>query len=394
MERFEPNMLNGYITYSYEDVSLNNRQYRIQYFQEEHQDEYLICEYQNTEVNGSCELYCSGMLVQSWEEVHGRKQGLVRKYEQGVLKYVINWKDVFGYGEFRCFENTPQGLRLIIVNRDNGVVVYRGEYDSEEFMKRVGSGFSYDRETGDLRSYGIYRNDSLFQIIHSFTKDGKMITFQTEDGISNVEIQDRYPIYSGGCCYCEEDGIYVRDGVGYVLDKSSGIATSEEVWNRGIQGSRRKLYNGLYKKEGESVSLRQVLSKQMKRQLTVKQHSDLSSLSSFVTQLVVDENCCNEEDIMTLELSGLAKLQSLVIKSYNFANTYRFTVFGCNELSRVEIGDCCFCHWKGPKELCSRDAALSISNCKNVSSISVGCHSFVDYIHCSLVSRSDLRGLA
>ena len=44
MERFEPNMLNGYITYSYEDVSLNNRQYRIQYFQEEHQDEYVICD--------------------------------------------------------------------------------------------------------------------------------------------------------------------------------------------------------------------------------------------------------------------------------------------------------------------------------------------------------------
>ena len=385
MERFEPNLLEGYVTQSHEDVVVNNQKYRIQYFQGSHTDEYVIYEYQHDMVNGACELYCNGIIVQSWQEVHGEKRGVVRKFEHGVLKYIIKWETVFESGEFRCFENTPHGLRLLIVNRRNGVIIFRGEYDSEESMKRVGYGYEYDLETGDLLSYGIYRNDSLFQIIHTFTKDGKMRIFRTEDGISNTEIQDRFPIYYGGCCYLEEDDIYVRDGTGYALDNTSGFAKSEEVWNKGVQASRRVLYNGMYKKEGGMPSLRQVLSEQMKRQRIIRQYSELSTLSIFVLHLIVDENSCNEEDIMVLNFSDLERVQTIVIGNYNFANTNQFTVCGCNSLVSIQIGECCFCHWRGPKELMSRDATLSISNCNNLSSIDIGCHSFVDYIHCNLL---------
>ena len=72
-----------------------------------------------------------------------------------------------------------------------------------------------------------------------------MIEYVPKD---NAEILNRIPIYIGG--YSIENGKYVRNGVGYLIDEKSGIATRESEWKDGKEVSGVNLNDGWYNLQG------------------------------------------------------------------------------------------------------------------------------------------------
>ena len=67
MAGIEPNMLDGYVSGRRSIITVEGKQYLVQYYQREHENEYTVSEYANNAINGVCELYCNGMLSQSWK---------------------------------------------------------------------------------------------------------------------------------------------------------------------------------------------------------------------------------------------------------------------------------------------------------------------------------------
>ena len=386
MAGIEPNMLDGYVSGRRSIITVRGKQYLVQYYQREHENEYTISEYANNAINGTCELYCNGMLVQSWKERNGQKEGSVFIYDHGVLKYEVRWVDLFREGDLRCFENTVSGMRLIVVDRRTGVVVYRGEYDNRISMQRNGKGYEFDAETGSVLSYGVYKDDSLFQLLQEFDGDGKMTVYATEEGVSNLAIQARCPLFYGGYIYDESSDSYILHGTVYGLDKKSGVAVTKGYWERGIKFSQVELYRRGDAEYSPKSTLREIIAMEMQKVVVVKSYKELLDISSGISSLVIASYSCNEEDIMVLSFEGYQRLTRLHIGSNNFKNTYKLTVANCPELLDIEIGTRCFCKQAKGQQFSSRDAAFSLSNCRSLLSMVVGCFSFVDYIHCDLAS--------
>ena len=144
-----------------------------------------------------------------------------------------------------------------------------------------------------------------------------------ENEKSNMEILNRIPIYIGG--YSIENGKYVRNGVGYLLDEKSGTANRESEWENGKENKEvgTDLYEGWYV-EGMSESIRSILHnenpKEMKnepivsiptKRIEIHSGVELNAMDLKVTELVICSNSCN--DLNELDLSKYEWLESIEI---------------------------------------------------------------------------------
>ena len=132
-----------------------------------------------------------------------------------------------------------------------------GGFDEE--MNRDGYGIEYDRNDGKEKFEGYWSKDKLIRMIREFDADNnQMIEYaENDDENSNVGILNRIPVYIGG--YSIENGKFVRNGLGYLIDEASGTAIRESEWEHGIEKKGGiDLYEGWYV-EGMSESIRSVL---------------------------------------------------------------------------------------------------------------------------------------
>ena len=112
---------------------MNRGEFEITTFQEEHRDEYMV-----KEVNsGECRLFRKGVLELSWREESGQRVGEFTVYEKGRALRKESWKSFQSCEEHRYVENTVHGMKMVIRRGEQNRVVYRGDYDYEESMKRV-----------------------------------------------------------------------------------------------------------------------------------------------------------------------------------------------------------------------------------------------------------------
>ena len=133
------------------------KKYLVQYYQGEHEREYLVMEIDRKGVgNGLAQLFKKGVIQLSWMMKHGERKGEVTVYKKGVVDRVLRWDDLRKaekQGEnyhLRTIVNDESGKELleeIVVG--NGIVVYRGEFDNESW-EREGFGIEFDNTINHL----------------------------------------------------------------------------------------------------------------------------------------------------------------------------------------------------------------------------------------------------
>ena len=236
--------MDGYVTERSERMTRNGVEYEVTTYQGEHCNEYLVREVKS----GRCELFCKGILQFSWRENNGVKVGGFTVYEKGKALRSEDWKGLGGK-ERRCIENCKHGLELVV--EGNGVV-YRGGFDDVESMKREGRGMEFDEKSGRVLRCGVWKNDELFQIEMECESEEVMIEYEAEEGMENVSLLNRHPVYEGGYVFNEEKKEVLRHGYGCEIE--GGVAVREGVWERGELKESVELFEGWYvKREGSDV---------------------------------------------------------------------------------------------------------------------------------------------
>ena len=349
-------LLNDYITREKKKISINGVEYEVTLYQGDHSSEYLLCEMKDGKVEGRCQLFNRGILSLAWMMKNGKRIGGVTEYENGKAIQKESWDSLLGNesGDRRMIENSKEGLIMTIrckckkdEENDESRVIYQGGFDEE--MNRNGYGIEYDIENSKEMIEGYWSKDRLIRMIREFDADNNQMIEYAENGENtNAELLNRNPIYIGG--YCIENGKYVRNGVGYLIDEASGTAIRESEWENGKEKKecRTDLYEGWYV-EGMNESIRSILKNENPREMKTKpiigvpakrieinNSGELKALDLKVTELVICSNSCN--DLNELDLNKFEWLESIEIGDDCFGSVQTFKIDGLNRLKTIKIG--------------------------------------------------------
>ena len=367
--------MSDYVTERNEKRVVGGKEVEIVMYQGQHCDEYLVKEVKS----GRCSLFYKGIVQLSWKEVNGVRVGGFTLYEKGKALRSEDWKGLAGK-EQRCIENCKNGLELVI---EGDGVVYRGGFDDVESMKREGRGMEFDEKSGRVLRCGVWKNDELFQIEKEFESDEVMIEYAIDEGMENVSVLNRHPVYEGGYVFDEEKKEVLRNGYGCEIE--GGVAVREGTWERGVLKESVELYDGWYvKREGNEV-LKEVHNEVKVEDLRVEIHNwnEWENVNKRVTELVIPSNCCNEEKWSVFDVSELKWLKSVDIGDECFGNVNEVKLIGLNELERVLIGKNSFTKNKNGY---GNDPArhFYLKNCERLRELKIGCFSFSDYSVCEI----------
>ena len=374
-------LLDGYVCGEKKVIQVEGKEYEIQKYQGEHQNEYLISEMKDGKVEGRCELFENGILRLSWMMKDGQRIGRISEYEKGKALFKEEWKSALGEGDSRKIENSKEGLKLVIRDRDNNTMIYQGEFDEE--LNRHRKGMAYD-DNGKLKYEGYWIRDELVDIVREFEGD-EMIEYEDCD---NSDVLNRIPLYIGG--YNVINGEFKRNGIGYLVDRKNGTAIRECKWSNGKELNGIDLFDGWYVK-GMNESMRSILhSKQLnveeKRAIrgVIEIHNsvEIKSINANIREVVIGMDCCN--DMTSLNLNEYKRLISIEIQDNCFKELKSFTINGLLQLTKIKIGKNSFTHLKsGDKwdrdKANNRNRSFSILNCDELESIEIGLYSFSDY---------------
>ena len=367
--------MNGYVTEHSEKKTVNNEEVEIVMYQGEHCDEYLVREVES----GRCSLFYKGILKLSWKEVNGVRVGGFTLYEKGKALRSQDWNQLGGK-EHRCIENSKNGLELVI--EGNGVV-YRGGFDDVESMKREGRGMEFDEKSGRVLRCGVWKNDELFQMEKECESEDVMIEYAIEEGMENVSLLNRHPVYEGGYVFDEEKKEVLRHGYGCEIE--GGVAVREGTWERGVLKESVGLYDGWYVKRKGNEVLKEVHNEVKVEDLRVEIHNwnEWENVNKRVTELVIPAKCCNEAEWSMFDVSGLKCLKSIEIGDYCFENVKEVKLIGLNRLERVEIGKNSFTKKKNDYGY-DPNRRFYLKNCKRLRELKMGRFSFSDYTVCEI----------
>ena len=393
--REERYLLNDYITREKTIISINKVEYEVTRYQGDHSNEYLLSEMKDGKVEGRCQLFNRGILSLAWTMKNGKRIGEMTEYKHGKALQKENWDSILkNDGDRRMIENSKEGLIMVIrckcgngkENDNDDIVIYRGGFDEE--MNRDGYGIEYDMENdGKEKIEGYWSKDKLIRMIREFDADNnQMIEYaENNDENGNAELLNRIPIYVGE--YSIENGKYVRNGLGYLIDEASGTAIRESEWEHDKEKEGGiDLYEGWYTK-GMSESIRSVLINNkehngMGNHLIITQNMNgISRITKDIEDLVISSNCCN--DLVTIDFNEYVKLKSIRIENCCFESVQTFHIDGLNRLKSLMIGTNSFSHilkgkWNSAVAY-NQSKSFHILNCESLESIQIGEFSFSDF---------------
>ena len=371
--------MDGYVTERNEKRTVNGEEVEIVMYQGEHCDEYLVREMKS----GRCSLFYKGIVQLSWREVNGVRVGGFTLYEKGKALRSEDWNGLGGK-EHRCIENCKTGVELVI---EGDGVVYRGGFDAVESMKREGRGMEFDEESGRVLRCGVWKNDELLQIEKECESEEVMIEYAIDEGMENVSLLNRHPVYEGGYVFDEEKRVFLRNGYGCEIDVNTGMAVREGTWERGELKESVELFDGWYvKREGNEV-LKEVHNEVKVEDLRVEIHNwnEWENVNKRVTELVIPAKCCNEEEWSVFDVSELKWLKSIEIGDECFENVNEVKLIGMNQLERVVIGKNSFTKKKNdyPRSI-NPNRHFYLKNCERLRELKMGRYSFSDYSVCEI----------
>ena len=363
--------MDGYFTEHSEKRTVDGEEVEIVTYQGEHSDEYLVREVKS----GRCSLFYKGIVQMNWKEVNGVRTGGFTVYKKGKALRSEDWNRLAGK-DHRCIENCKHGLELVV--EDNGVV-YRGGFDDVESMKREGSGMEFDEKSGRVLRCGVWKNDELFQIEKEFESEEVMIEYVVEEGMENVSVLNRHPVYEGGYVFDKEKREVLRNGYGCEIE--GGVAVREEKWERGELKESIELFDGWYvKREGSEVvqldSLRVIDLK-----VETRSWKEWENVNKSVTELVIPSKCCNEAEWSVFDVSELKWLKSIEIGDECFENVKEVKLIGLNRLQKVVIGKNSFTKNSDGND---PNRHFYLKNCRRLRELKMGCYSFSDYTVCEI----------
>ena len=371
--------MDGYLTDHSEKRTVNDEEVEIVTYQGEHCDEYLVRDVKN----GRCSLFYKGILKLSWKEVNGVRTGGFTLYEKGKALRSEDW-DGLGKKEHRCIENCKNGLDLMI--EGNGVV-YRGGFDDVESMKREGRGMEFDEKSGRVLRCGVWKNDELFQIERECESEEVMIEYDTEEGMENVSVLNRHPVYEGGYVFDEENREVMRNGCGCEIE--GGVAVREGKWERGALKESVELFDGWYvKMEGSEVFDWGLKVEDLR--VEIHNCNEWKNVNERVTELVIPSNCCNEAEWAVFDVSELKWLKRIEIGDECFENVDEVKLIGLKELERVVIGKNSFTKKKNSYGN-DPNRHFYLKNCEKVRELKMGRFSFSDYAVCEIENVPSLE---
>ena len=70
-------------------------------------------------VEGRCELFENGILRLSWVMKDGQRIGRISEYKKGKALFKEEWNSALREGDHRMIENSKEGLRLVIRDKNN-----------------------------------------------------------------------------------------------------------------------------------------------------------------------------------------------------------------------------------------------------------------------------------
>ena len=115
-------------------------------------------------------------------------------------------------------------------------------------------------------------------------------------------------------------------------------------------------------------------------------------IHSFVEVLSVEDNCCRDDDMKELDLSGYTKLKELIVGDCCFKSVERLQIIGLNDLESVVIGCGSFVK-KGYDTKNGRDdnRHFCLKNCPKLRELMIGWKSFLDYCVCEIENVDSLE---
>ena len=369
--------MDGYVTEHSEKRVVNGEEVEIVMYQGEHCDEYLVREVKN----GRCSLFYKGIVKLSWKEVNGVKVSGFTVYEKGKALRSEDWNGLGGK-EHRCIENCKNELKLVI---DGNGVVYRGGFDAVESMKREGKGMEFDEKSGRVLRCGVWKNDELFQIEKECESEEVMIEYTIEEGMENVGLLNRHPVYEGGYVFDEEKRELLRNGYGCEIDVNTGMAMKEGAWKRGVLKESVDLFDGWYVKVEGKDPFDWGLAAKGDLKAEIHNWNEWVNVNKRVTELVIPSKCCNEEELSSLDVSELKRIVRLEIGDYSFHNVEEVKLMGLMKLERVVIGKGCFGEYSpGTVDDGNPKCRFCLKNCEELKELKIGPDSFSDYSVCEI----------
>lgn len=331
-----------------------------------------------------------GIVSCSWNYCNGIISSGYTYYENGRVV-----QEDF-YDAEKCLKYSyveyPQKKLLVIYDDDTMNAIYIGDF-REGTSIREGFGYFLDAESGNLISYGLFKNDEYIYVYQEFTSSSSMIEYDYEK-VNEEGIQIQYPIYSGGCKYNVATNSYVRHGKGCLIQ--DGIAKEEAEWSFGQKLYSFPLQNGYYLHNTDEITHyylnpnKLIISKSEDLKKLIpgdEEGEDSENLENLenLEILQVQSKCCNDESDR-LSINHLGLLQSLIIGSNCFRECKCFEILNKEYLTEVRIGENSFCNstYSAGKTFC-------IANCCNLRSIIIGRGSFSDFDECYLASKSYYR---
>ena len=114
-----------------------------------------------------------------------------------------------------------------------------------------------------------------------------------------------------------------------------------------------------------------------------------TSLSSSVTQLIVDCCFCSSDQLTILDFSNWRELKVIEIGSHSFQSVEVVKIVGLNELESVVIGKNCFtCEQaNGPNPNCR----FTLKDCEKLKELKMGRWCFYEYTTCEIENNPSLE---
>ena len=179
-------LLDGYVTLGIpKKISKEGSNYTLQYFQEEHADEYIV------KKDGNVCLFHNGVLQMYYQEEGDEVQiGDFTQFENGRVAFVQSFDDIWERRNYYRIVNHIQGERLEIYSQESKKMIYHGEFN--QYREREGWGIQYDRESGDMLLEGVWKGNKLVEIIRKI--EGSIMTEFKRNG-DNTVVSNRIPVF-------------------------------------------------------------------------------------------------------------------------------------------------------------------------------------------------------
>ena len=114
---------------------------------------------------------------------------------------------------------------------------------------------------------------------------------------------------------------------------------------------------------------------------------------NLVVEIVVSDECCCQECVRVVDLSGCVSLRELIVGDQCFRKTEELKLIGLNELERVVIGKTCFVKspYDAGKDGIDKRRHFYLKNCERLKELKIGRFSFNDYSICEIENVDSLE---